>query len=147
MINKNLNNLHTSLNNEFSHVHQWIKHNGLKLNVSKTNFILFQNRSVHQPLPPVVLDGERIERVEHIKFLGVHIDEHLGWNHHIKEVCLKLSMTCGILYKVRKQLTPDAMLSIYYTLAYSFLHYCISVWGCTWPSFLNKLVVGQKKVF
>ncbi len=74
------------MTNEFSHVHQWIKNNGLKLNVSKTIFILFQKRSVHQPLPPVVLDGERIERVEHTKFLGVYIDEHLGWSHNIKKV-------------------------------------------------------------
>ena len=109
--------------------------------------MLFQNRSVHQLLPPVVLNGERIERVEHTKFLSVHIDENLNWSQHIKEVCLKLSKTCGILYKVRNQLTPDAMLSIYYTLVYPFLHYCISVWGCTWPSFLNKFIVAQKKVF
>ena len=100
------------------------------------------DRSVRQCLPPVLHNGERIERVQYTKFLGVVIDEHLDWSQHIKEVCLKLSRTCGILYKIRKQLTTDAMLSIYYTLAYPFLYYCISVWGCTWPSFLNTLVVA-----
>lgn len=142
MADKNLQNLHTNLSNEISRVHQWIKVNRLKLNVNKTNYILFQNRSVRQCLPPVLHNGERIERVQYTKFLGVVIDEHLDWSQHIKEVCLKLSRTCGILYKIRKQLTTDAMLSIYYTLAYPFLYYCISVWGCTWPSFLNTLVVA-----
>ena len=146
MADKNLQTLHTNLCNEFGNVYQWTKHYRLKLNVNKTNYILFQNRSVRQCLPPVLLDGERIERVEHTKFLGVYIYEHLAWSQHIKKVCLKFSRTCGILYRIRKQLSTDAMLSIYYTLAYPFLHYCIAVWGCTWPSFLNKLVIAQKKV-
>ena len=94
-----------------------------------------------------MLNGEGIERVQYTKFLGVYIDDHLNWNQHIREVCLKLSRTCGILYKVRRHLTLDALMSIYYTLAYPYIHYCISVWGCTWPSFLNKLVVTQKKIF
>ena len=48
MADKNLQNLHTNLSNEFSRVHQWIKDNRLKLIVNKTNYILFQNRSVRQ---------------------------------------------------------------------------------------------------
>ena len=100
---------------------------------------------VSRYLPPVLHDEERIERVQYTKFLGVVIDEHLDWSQHIKEVCLKLSRTCGILYKIRKQLTTDAMLSIHYTLAYPFLCYYISVWGCTWPSFLKYISCCSKK--
>ena len=29
------------------------------------------------------IDNEHIERVQATKFLGIHIDEHLTWEHHI----------------------------------------------------------------
>ena len=39
------------------------------------------------------------------------------------------------------------MISIYYTLCYSRLIYCVSIWACTWPSFLSRLQIAQNKVF
>lgn len=38
-------------------------------------------------------------------------------------------------------------MSIYYTLFYPHLTYCVSLWGSTWPSFLNKLTILQNKFF
>ena len=53
---------------------------------------------------------------------------------------------CGILYKIRDCLTTEAMLSIYYTLCYPHMIYCVSIWACTWPSFLNRMKVIQNKI-
>lgn len=53
---------------------------------------------------------------------------------------------CGILYRVRHQLTTESMLSIYYTLCYPHLIYCVSIWGSTWPSFLSELLIAQNKI-
>ena len=50
------------------------------------------------------------------------------------------------MYKIRHNLTTDALISIYYTLCYPHLTYCIPIWASTWPSFLNKLAVAQRKV-
>ena len=146
LANKNIHTLYSDLCSELSIINNWIKYNRLKLNIAKTKYILFQNRSITNTLPPILLEGTLIERVKYSKFLGVYIDEYLNWNNHIEEVCLKLSRVCGILYRVRNNLTTDAMMSIYYTLCYPYINYCISVWGCTWPSFLEKLVVTQKKI-
>ena len=121
--------------------------NKLKLNISKTTYILFQNRSVKYSIPPLVLDGEIIKQVNYTKFLGVNIDQNLNWKYHIDHVCLKLSKITGILYKVRHNLTTEAMISIYYTLCYPHLIYCVSIWACTWPSFLTKLTIAQNKIF
>lgn len=99
-------------------------------------------------IPPILLDGENIDHVTHTKFLGVSIDENLNWKHHIDNIYIKLSKTTGVLYRVRHNLLADeAMLSIYYTLFYPHLIYCVSVWGCTWHSFLDKLTIAQKKIF
>ena len=75
------------------------------------------------------------------------IDENLNWKEHIDQTCVKLSKLNGILYRVRHNLTTEAMISIYYTLCYTHLTYCVSIWASTWPSFLNKLTIAQNKNF
>lgn len=143
---KDITSLHLHFSSELKSVSQWLKSNELKLNVKKTNYIFFQNRSLKNYLPPVQLEGESLTQVSHTKFLGVRIDENLNWKFHIDDVCLKLSKLCGVLYKIRNNLTAESLLSIYYTLCYPHLIYCVSIWASTWPSFLVKLTVAQNKI-
>ena len=35
---------------------------------------------------------------------------------------------------------------LYYALVYPYLQYCITVWGSTYPTNLNRLVIPQKRV-
>lgn len=142
----NILRLHKNLTTELVLINQWIKSNRLKLNISKTNYILFQNRSLDYHMPPLLLEGNALINVTHTKFLGVHIDENMNWNYQINDVYSKLSKMCGILYKVRNHLTTESMISIYYTLCYPHLIYCVSVWASTWPSFINKLKIAQNKI-
>lgn len=144
---KKLNSLHINLILELNNVKNWINSNKLKLNILKTNYIFFQNRSINLSLPPVSLEGEILDKVNCTKLLGVTIDENLNWKHHIDQTCLKLSKIIGILYRIRHSLTTEGMISIYYTLCYTHLTYCIPIWASTWPSFLRKLTVTQNKIF
>ena len=50
---------------------------------------------------PLKIDDTAIREVEHIKFLGVYIDQHLALKTHINFVCTKISKTIGLLYKER----------------------------------------------
>ena len=63
-----LDNLHINLNNEFDVVNKWIKNNNLSLNVFKTNYIIFRNRSVKHSIPPAILEGTILEKVTYTKF-------------------------------------------------------------------------------
>lgn len=112
---------------ELSKVKLWIESNKLKLNIKKTNYILFQKRSQKKTIPPVSIDGQLIKQVNYTKYLGVTIDENLNWKEHIDQTCVKLSKLNGILYRVRHNLTTEAMISIYYTLCYTHLTYCVSI--------------------
>lgn len=143
---KNLHSLHTNLISELNKVKLWIKFNKLSLNISKTKYMLFQNRSVKNSIPPVTLNDTVIEHVNYIKFLGITVDDNLNWKRHIDLTCTKLSKVTGVLYRIRHNLTIEAMISIYYTLCYPHLTYCVSVWASTWPTFLNRLNILQNKV-
>ena len=93
---KDINSLHVNLTSDLNKIKLWIQSNKLKLNVSKTNYILFQNRYIKKVIPPLLLDGEVLTQVNVTKFLCVKID-NLDWKYHIDDVCLKLSKITGIL--------------------------------------------------
>ena len=141
-----LNSLKLKLNQELDKVFQWVTTNKLTVNIKKTNFILFQNRSVDTNIGSISYGGCELNRVKYTKFLGVYIDENLNWKQHIQSVCSNLSRTCGILYRIRHKLTPETLRSLYYSLCYPYLIYCLSIWGCTWPTLVKEVYIAQKKV-
>ena len=87
-----------------------------------------------------------MQQVTHTIFLGVTMDENLNWKHHIGQTGLKFSKITGILYRIRNNLTTEAMSSIYYTLCHPHLVYCVSIWVSTWPSFLNWLTIAHNRI-
>lgn len=68
-------NLHTNLTIELHSINNWIKLNKPRFNISMT---FFQNRSITNHISPVILDGEILQCIIHIKFLGVVIDNNFN---------------------------------------------------------------------
>lgn len=141
----NVSDLHNTINCELKNICNWVEANDLMINTKKTSYIVFQNRSLNLEFPGILLDGVHLRQCHSTRFLGVMIDENLNWNEHINQLCAKLAKITGILYRVRHNLTDEAKMSIYYTLFYPHLTYCVSVWASTYHSFLTHVKVAQKK--
>ena len=45
----------------------------------------------------IVLDDSHLQRVSHIKFLGVIVDDKLSWKSHVDNVCNIISRNIGIV--------------------------------------------------
>ena len=71
-----------------SFVH-WCDNNHLKLNVSKTQEMIFDAKFIVADHFPVVIHGEEIAQIGQYKYLGVHIDNKLSWNVHVHSACSK----------------------------------------------------------
>lgn len=56
-----------------------------------------------------------------------------------------MSKSVGILYKASFCLSKCSLLTLYYSLIYPYFQYCISVWGSTYPSNLDRLLLLQKR--
>ena len=50
----------------------------------------------------IELSGERIYPTASVKYLGVKIDQHLTWQHHINDLPVKLNRANTLLFKIRK---------------------------------------------
>ena len=70
----------------------------------------------------------------------------MSWKLHIFHVASKISKSIGIIYKASFCLSRRALRTLYHALVYPYLHYCVTVWGSTYPSNLNRLVFLQKWV-
>ena len=87
-----------------------------------------------------------IAHVKETVFLGVILDEHLSWRPHILRVSRKISKSIGIIYKSSFCVPKPSLRSLYYSLVYPYLIYCVSVWGSTYQSNLNWIIILQKKI-
>ena len=94
----------------------------------------------------IQIDNTVIERVKETVFLGVILDEHLSWKPHILSVSRKISKSIGIIYKSSFCLPKTSLRSLYYSLVYPYLTYCVSEWGSTYQSNLNRIIILQKKI-
>ena len=84
--------------------------------------------------------------VNEASFLGVILDEHLTWKSHIAQTSRKMSKSVGIIKKASFYLHTRALVMLYYSLVYPYMQYCILVWGSTYPSNLNRIVLLQKRL-
>jgi len=114
---------------------------------------MLQNTSTATPKPgnsgfdiSIQIDDNVIEHVKGTVFLGVILDEHLSWKPHILSVCRKISKSIGIIYKSSFCLPKTSLCSLYYSLVYTYLTDCVSVWGSIYQSNLNRVIILQKKI-
>ena len=116
-------NLEKTVNNELKKLSQWLNVNRLALNVDKTNFVIFRAKKPIYHNVTLILNRKAIEQKDHVKYLGVFMDEHLNWKYQISNVAKKISRGIGIIAKLRSSLDPLLLRNIYYCLVFSHLSY------------------------
>ena len=72
------------------------------INISKTKFIVFRSSMKKQNYDTtILLNNENIEQAKTTTFLGVVIDEHLTWSHHLDMIHKKIMKSTAIISKSR----------------------------------------------
>lgn len=106
----------------------WCWRNLLLLNVSKTSYITFKR--TYQEFN-VQLNMHRTPLVGGVgaRFLGTYVDEHVRWSSHIDHLCKQLNRTYFILINLRRVLSEEVLLTVYYSMAYSHIRYNVVLFG------------------
>ena len=120
--------------------------NRLSLNIDMTNYIIFHpyNKPMKDHIT-IKINNKVIDQKEFIKYLGALMDSTLSWKFHISNISKKISRSIGIMYKLRPFLPLKVMKNVYYSLIYSHIIYAIEVWGSTFKTELNKILILQKR--
>ena len=94
--------------------------------MSKTNFMIIEStRKKDMPVNIEIRnrDGMRhpLVRKNHIKDLGVMIDDCVSWKYHITYICSQILRNIGIISKLRHYLSIKQLKQIYYNLIYPYI--------------------------
>lgn len=122
----------------------WCKDNGLGVNPSKTEAIMFTLKR-NWKRTPLILEGVKIPLKENVKYLGITLDQKLNWTAHVEEKVKKMQR---LLYQGKRIMgkswgvTPAAAKWIYTAVVRPILAY-----GCViWAPALDKKTVCDKLV-
>ena len=86
--------------------------------------------------------AKRIQNTKHANSLEVLPDEHLTWKYHFNEFLKKLSRSCGTRHYA-PTINTNKSLQLNFSI---FCNYGSTFWGLTYHSYLNPLLLLQKKI-
>ncbi len=150
---RNLKTLYDRANVEINKLYQWFCANKLSLNAKKTNFIVlrspwqkcnFDGLSLH-------INGVQLSQIgkdfnePSIKFLGVYIDEHLSWKHHLSHINSKIARSLFMLKQVKHLLPINSLKTLYNYMIHPYITYGIIAWGSANASDLKRTFLLQKR--
>ena len=118
----------------------------MKLNVNKTK-VLFFNRDDLYPDIDLRIDHQKVEVVQCFKFLGVHLDASLSFQHHFKLLHDKLCRSTYIIQSLSRFLPSICLHIMYFAYYHSHILYCLHIWyPLLSTSFQDCLYKVQKRV-
>lgn len=130
----------------------WLKVNKVKLNVSKSKCMLITQSVIKKrnilesiDLEKVKIDGEDLEFVDEIKYLGVILDSHLKFNQHVLLINKKVGKKINYLARIGKYLSPWTKLLIYKSIISHHFEYCCTVLWEISEQNIKKLQLLQNK--
>lgn len=118
----------------------------IKINQLKTELLIVGYKNFNYKMN-ITYNGQTINSVNSIKYLGVIIDNKLNFNKHIATVITKAKAAMSILYNLikNKNITINNKITIYKTCIRPILTYACPVWCSVSKSNMNKLQIIQNK--
>lgn len=152
---------HRKASVNISKVKNWLDQNKLSLNINKTKFITFTATISDLPRVDMITihDSEScithdytnncicntsISRVQNVRYLGIDLDQHLKWNHHINNLVKKLRKLIFKFNQIKNILNKNNLRLVYSSLAESVLRYGIVAWGGAYDNTLKQVEICQK---
>ena len=140
---KDFDELQTIINDELQSVQKWLECNRLTLNIQKSSYMIFGSSEMGVNLS---VNGINLEKVDRIKFLGVHFDNMLTFKYHYEHVLSKLSQVAGLTYRSKYILPKSTLKSLYLSLGWSHISYGIVIWGKSSRVFETRINKVQDRI-
>ena len=119
---KDVMDIELNLNEEFKRVDKWFSCNKLSVNTTKTKGMLFSSNRYRDKDKTLTIDeprentGQAIEHVSVYKYLGLWLDPHLTFEHHMNSICRKVKSRTYILRQMRSYISENLALDLYQSL-------------------------------
>lgn len=102
---------------------RWIE-KSLLINSTNTNYRIFHSTNWEQTYS-VNIGEDSLVQVDCITFLGLHIDENVTWDMHVKYILSIISSGIFAIKRMKSISSVETLKSDYYALVYSHISYGI----------------------
>jgi hypothetical protein len=136
--------LQNDINIVFEQINKWFEGNFLSLNLDKTHFIPFMNKSIYTTDMCIKYDDKQTSNITNTKFLGLFTNYTLSWKTHIEYIMPKLRSACYVTRSVKPHLSQNTLKMIHYSYFHSIMTYGLLFWGHSSDSV--KIFRVQKKI-
>ena len=130
--------IENNISNEISKITTWLHSNKLKLNVSKSKFMIFFKHPKSIPKLNILANGNQIDEVQEFNFLGITIDQNITWTPHVRKISIKISRVIGVLRKLKRIFPQNILRLIYNSLIHPHLIYGLNLCGLNTNALLQK---------
>lgn len=142
----NITEIKDKINELLISINSWVTTNGLKLNLTKTKYMVFTNQRNNDLNDlDIRLNGVDIKKVESERFLGVILETNMTWKKHISSLASKIARNSGMIYNLNGIVPEKVLKTLYNSFIQSHLNYCSNVWGLGSKASINKIFTAQKK--
>ena len=152
---KNYTLLKTKIENLLVELFKWSEDNKLTINISKTCYSIFHKAKDEVPTYlnsikiPGIQQGITIKREKVSRYLGIHLDELLNWEHqlcHPEDGLLAKLTKANNSFKIVKHCIPEKNKKLIFNAYFlSKLQYGIELFGCADSKLIHKLQVKQNR--
>ena len=143
VIGRNLKFLKAKLQSDLNNLAFWLLKYKLALNVNKTKSMLFcPKTTIIFEYIDLCMHSQVIENVEKFKFLGIWLDHHLEWYHHLQVTLNRIAQNTYMIKRLFHLLPTNLLTNLYHAHINSHILYGFLIWGsmlnCEQMSFLVK---------
>ena len=146
---KDVNEVNDKLQTSVNNVKEWYDNNLLVVNATKSNILMVTTKQREHFLVDeleVLYGNEKLQNMNSCKYLGVHIDKYMSWNHQIDELSKDLNAKVWHLSRLRSYLPHNTLLDLYKSLIQPKIDYAITIWGYTCEVNLDRIQRLQNRI-
>ena len=98
-------------------------------------------------MPNILIDGKVVERVDHVKLLGITLSNDLTWKRHVDNIVKKAGKRIYRLYQLKRAGVNQAdLVTIYISVVRPVVEYACPVWHTNLPIYLSdNIEIIQKR--
>ena len=115
-----------TLQNDLNNIRKWASIWKMEFNVDKCKIMHIGNSN---PQQAYTMDGKELAKTVNEKDLGVHVDNKLEFDQHIKGIVRKANRMLGLIKIGFSCLDQEIFMHLYPVLVRPLLEYCVQVWS------------------
>jgi hypothetical protein len=123
-----IESINSKLQNSIDSIADWYRRNKLSLNVKKSNVMIIHRKKNIQDTIDVTINQNKLIQIDSVKYLGLHIDSKLQWQHHVNNMCKNLTKKLAMMNRSAKFVDKQTMIQIYKSFIMPTFDYADTVW-------------------